>query len=187
MQHGRVEVLATVRHEIEAGHDEDEVDQEDPVSFDGHFAFSEESTGDAGAGTVPSGDAVAIGLGFREHEAEGDDEDGWAGAEPVEWSPAVGGGVNKAAGEGGREEVAEGVALLQHTRDDSAGFGRAIFEGSGGGVAVDSTHGDPEEGAHSQELFVGVGETCAEFEDDEEDIVDDEGPVVDVMSVLIYE
>ena len=103
-----------MRHEVEAGHQHDEVDKEDPVTFDGDFALTQEGAADAGAGAVASGDAVTIGLRLGEHETEEDDQHGRTGAEPVEWAPAVGCGVDETAGEGCREQVAERVALLQH-------------------------------------------------------------------------
>ena len=43
--HERVEVLGAVGHEIEAGHEEDEVDEEEPVFFEGDAAFGEEGAG----------------------------------------------------------------------------------------------------------------------------------------------
>jgi hypothetical protein len=65
---------------------------------------------------------------------------------------------------------------LQHAGDDTAsGFG-TVFQGRGGGVSVKTSHGDAEEGANSEELAVGLGEASAEFEDDEQDVVDDERP-----------
>ena len=55
----------------------------------------------------------------------------------------------------------------------------AIFEGGGGSITINTSHGDAEESADSEELVVGVAETCAKFEDDEEHVVDDEWPEVD--------
>lgn len=114
-QHGRVQILAAVAHEVEAGHEQDEVEQQQPVALDGDFAFSEEDAADrlfvaaVAAGLDAHAHALAVGLGLGHHEAEGDEEDGRAGAEPVQRAPSVGGGVDEAAGEGGSEEVSKGV------------------------------------------------------------------------------
>ena len=43
-------------------------------------------------------------------------------------TPFVADGVDEGAGEDGREEVAEGVALLEHAGYETAGFFGAVFE-----------------------------------------------------------
>lgn len=43
-------------------------------------------------------------------------------------TPFVAYGVDEGAGEDGGEEVAEGVALLEHAGDEAAGFFGAVFE-----------------------------------------------------------
>ena len=138
-------------------------------------AFRQKRAGYAAVGFPHSG-SIAIGCGFRQAETEDDDQDGRAGAKPVQWPPAVGCGVYESAGEGCSQEVPECITLLQHTGDETASCLRAVFEGSRCCVAVEAAHGDAEEGAAGEELLVGVAETGAELEDDEEDVVDDERP-----------
>lgn len=115
-QHGRVQVLAAVAHEVEAGHEEHEVAQQQPVVLQRDLALLEEDLADAvvfrpgvGAGFQAQLRALAVGHRLREHEADDDEDGGRAGAEPEERAPAVRGGVDEAAGEGGTEEVSEGV------------------------------------------------------------------------------
>ena len=45
LQHERIEVLGTVGHEVESGHEEDKVDKEEPVLLNGDAAFGEEGAG----------------------------------------------------------------------------------------------------------------------------------------------
>lgn len=116
-QHGRVEILAAVAHEVEAGHEQDEVRQQQPVALDGDLALGDEDAADrlfvapVAAGLDAHALALAVGLSFGHHQAEGDEDDGGAGAEPVQRAPSVRGGVDEAAGEGGGEEVSKGVLL----------------------------------------------------------------------------
>lgn len=124
-QHGRVEILAAVAHEVEAGHEQDEVRQQQPVALEGDFTLGEEDAADrlfvapVAAGLDAHALALAVGLGLGHHQAEGDEEDGGAGAEPVQRAPSVRGGVDEAAGEGGGEEVSKGVTLLEHAGNDT--------------------------------------------------------------------
>ena len=53
---------------------------------------------------------------------------------------------------------------------------RTIFEGGGGGITVEATHSDTEQGSYCEELAVGLRESGAELQDDEEDVIDDKGP-----------
>lgn len=121
-QHGRVQILAAVAHEVEAGHEQDEVRQQQPVALDGDLAFREEDVADGlfvaavAAGLDAHALALAVGLGLGHHQAEGDEDDGRAGAEPVQRAPPVRGGVDEAAGEGGSKEVSKGVLLETRVR-----------------------------------------------------------------------
>ncbi len=92
-QHGGVEVLGAVGHEVESRHEEDEVDEQDPVAAERDFAFLDEGAGDAALGFA-GGDAFAEGDGLGQEEAEDYDEDWGAGSEPEEGAPAVLGGVD---------------------------------------------------------------------------------------------
>lgn len=57
-----VQVLRAVRHEVEPGHEEDEVDEQQPVAFEGYAAFGEEG----GAYVCVGGaDALAFEEGVR--------------------------------------------------------------------------------------------------------------------------
>ena len=193
LDHERVEVLRAVGHEVEAGHEEDEVDEEDVVFLEGNTAFGEEGAGDATVGFA-HGFSLPVGGCFGQAEPEDDDEDGWAGAEPEEGAPAVGGGVYEAACEGGCEEVAECVALLQHAADQASGSLRTVLQSSRRCISIEATHRNAEQRTAwgwlarwldscvgeirtCKELTVSIAEAGPQLENDEEDIVDDEGPL----------
>ena len=126
-QHRRVQILAAVGHEVEAGHEEDHVDEQDPVLLERVFALLHEELGRIRLLFADSL-ALLVGLGLGQAEAEDDDEDGGPGAEPEEGSPAVANGVNEGTREDGREKIAECVALLQHAGDDTTCGFRAVFK-----------------------------------------------------------
>ena len=71
-KHGWVEILRAVGHEVEAGHQKDHVDQQEPVAFQSNLAFADEGACDVTFG-LSQGIASLIGLSFREAEAEKND------------------------------------------------------------------------------------------------------------------
>ena len=81
--HGGVEVLRAVRHEVEAGHKEHHIDQEEPVPLEGNFSFLEEDLGGIGCLFADSL-AFKVGIRLREPETEEDDQDGGPSTEPEE-------------------------------------------------------------------------------------------------------
>lgn len=87
------------------------------------------------------------------------------------------GGIYQGAGEDCRQKVAESITLLQHARYDTSRRWRAVFQGRGGGVAIKPSHCNPEQSPACKELFVVLAKSCAEFEDDEEYIIDNKGPL----------
>lgn len=93
-------------------------------------------------------------------------------------------GVDETAGKGGRKQIPEGIALLQHAGNDTTGSIGAVLKGSGSSIAVEAAHGDTEKRTDGEKLIVGLGEACAEFEDDEEHVIDNERPVR--ISVVIW-
>ena len=92
-QHRGVEVLRTMGHKIKASHQEHEVDEQEPVSLQSDFPFHDEGPAFAAVG-IADFCTFNVRLGFREHKAEGDDQNWWTGAEPVEWTPGVAGSVH---------------------------------------------------------------------------------------------
>lgn len=94
--------------------------------FQSDFSFFEEGIGDVAVG-VSDEFSFFEWIGFRHEETGDDEEDGRAGAEPVEWSPAVRRGVDETACEGCGEEVAEGIALLEHATDKTTSCFGTIF------------------------------------------------------------
>lgn len=160
---------------VHSSHEENEVAEEQPVSFEGDLALGDESFRNV-AVSLADGHALVKRVSLGKAQTEYNDKDWWTSAEPEKGTPSVAGGVDEAAGKGRCEEVAEGVTLLQHTGDETSGSFRAIFECSGGGVSIEASHGNSEEGAAGEELFVGLTETGTEFENDEEKVIDDKGP-----------
>ena len=75
-------------HEVEASHQENEVEQEDPVLFERNPTFGKEGTCEVAAGLADGGSVVES-RSLREAEAEDDDQDGRTGSEPVQRAPAV--------------------------------------------------------------------------------------------------
>ena len=89
--------LATVRHEVETSHEKDHVAEEEPVLAEGDFAFGQECACDVTLGSSESL-PVTVGLCFWQAQTENDDQDWRACSEPEQWTPAVGSGVDEAAG-----------------------------------------------------------------------------------------
>ena len=116
------------------------------------------------------------GLGLRQTQAESNQQDGRTRRKPIKRPPAMGRRIDQRSCKNGSQQISKRITLLQHTGENAASGLGTIFEGSGSGITVQTAHGNTEEGAHGEELLVGVAEAGAEFEDDEEDVVDDEGP-----------
>lgn len=178
-EHGWVEILGTVTHEVESSHQDDEVDEKLPVVLEGDFTFSDESAGDV---LSCFADTLALdeSVGLREAETVDDDQDWRAGTEPEKRSPSVRSGVDEATSEDGCEEVSECVSLLEHTRDDSSCGLWTVFKSGRRGVTVQTAHRHTVERTNSEELLVGLAETSSELEGDEKNVVDNERPLAAV-------
>lgn len=81
-KHGRVEILRAVGHEVKARHQEDHVDEQDPVSLQGDLAFLDKGLADV---LVDFSNAYSFVVGVRlaQTESEGDDQHWNSAAEPV--------------------------------------------------------------------------------------------------------
>jgi len=112
-QHNGINVLTTMRHEIETRHEEYKVDEPEPVAAQGNFPLADEGLRDGGVlvdfGLGAQALLADVGVVLGQVVARYHDEDGGHGGEPEEGTPAVGGGVDEGAGEDDAEEVAEGV------------------------------------------------------------------------------
>ena len=115
LQHRRVQVLGSVGHEVETGHQKHEVCEKQPVAAESNLAFEKEGLGNALAlrlgGSSNAGMLLVNGC-LREHETEENDKDGRAGTEPEEWAPAMGCGVDEASSKGRRQKVTKSVLNL---------------------------------------------------------------------------
>lgn len=112
LEHGRVQILRAVAHEVEAGHEQHEVGEQQPVPPQGHLALADEDGAGRLAdvpGLVSHALALLEHLRLGQHEADGNENDGGAGGEPVQRAPGMRRGVDEAAGKGGAEEVAKGI------------------------------------------------------------------------------
>ena len=81
LQHGRVEILGAVGHEVEPGHQQDQVDEKKPMALESHLAFADEGLADGLAGCAHAL-AFNVAVGFSETQSECDDEDGDGCAKP---------------------------------------------------------------------------------------------------------
>ena len=88
--------------------------------------------------------------------------------------------VHQTSCESSSKKITKGVALLEHARDETSGFRRTIFQSGCGSVTIKTAHGDAEECATSQELLVCLAKAGAEFETDEQDVIDHEGPFTSI-------
>lgn len=90
LQHGRVEILGAVRHEVEAGHEQDQVGQQQPVPLDGDLALLDKGLADAAALRLAQRLVVVVRVRLAEEQAPNDEDGRRARAEPVEGAPLVG-------------------------------------------------------------------------------------------------
>ena len=95
-------------------------------------------------------------IGLRQAESEDDNQNGRAGAEPEEWAPAVRSGVDKTSRKCRGQKIAERIALLQHARNDSTSFLRAILESCCSSITIQTTHCNAEKCSAGKELLVGL-------------------------------
>ena len=147
-------------HEVKARHQEDQVDQKQPVACNGYFALFYEGLADI-ALTLARLDLAFIRLGLGEEESPDDEDDGWTGAEPEQRTPAMRRGIHKPAGESSREEIAERVALLHNTAHQTPSFRGKIFQRGGRRIAVEAPHGHAKKCAARKKLGVGVAKPGA--------------------------
>ena len=88
----------------------------------------------------------------------------------------MGSRIDQSACKNRRKQVSKSISLLQHTRHDTSGPFRAVFQRCCRGVAVQASHCDTEQSADGEKFVVSLAEACSEFQDDEQDIVDYERP-----------
>ena len=84
--------------------------------------------------------------------------------------------IHEAPSENHGEEVAKGITLLQHTRNEAPSSCGAVLERRRRCITVQTPHCDTEQGPYCEELLVGLTETGPKLEDDEEDVVHHKGP-----------
>lgn len=111
-EHSRIQILRAMGHEVEAGHEEDHINEKEPVSLNGSSAFLEECICDVlscFADSLTFNERVSL----REEESEDDQENWWPCSKPEEWAPSVRRGVDEASCEDCCEQVPEGVSLFR--------------------------------------------------------------------------
>lgn len=165
----------TNSHKIESSHQQDHVDQKQPVSLQRNTTLGDKCTGKT-ALLLADSLSCTEGIGFGQAKSEEDDENWRTSSKPEKGSPAVRGGVYEATCECSREEITKCVSLLKHSRDDTTSCLGAILQSCGRRITIKSTHGNTEQRADSQELLECLTEAGAQLKDNEEQIVDDEGP-----------
>lgn len=146
------------------------------MALERDLALGDERFGDVGR-SLAHRLALLVHLRLRQVQPGNDDQNWRARAEPEQGAPAVARRVDQSAREDNGQEVAEGVALLHHARNDATGGRGAVFESRCGHVAVQAAHGDTKECADPQELRVVVAETGGELQHNEEDVIHYKGPL----------
>jgi hypothetical protein len=132
LEHGGVEILTSVGHEVEASHEKDHVSQKEPMALESNLSLGDESTSDIRASRLTNGYTLAICLCLGKAQSEQDDQNGRACTEPEERAPStVRGVVDKSTGEDYSKKVAKGITLLQHSTNDTASLFRTVFKCSG--------------------------------------------------------
>lgn len=121
--------------------------------------------------------ATAEGLRLRQTQPEDNNQHRWASSEPEEGTPAMGRGINQRARKSRRKQIPERIPLLQQAGDNTTRCDGTVLQRGSRRVTVQSAHGDTEQSPGRKELPVGLGETGAELENDEEHLVGDEGPL----------
>ena len=106
-------------HEIETSHEQDQVDEQEPVLSQCNAGFGHEGACDT-VTLFPERITFSIRFGFRQAQAEDDDQHWRACAKPEKWSPSVGSCVNQTTSEDHCQEVPKCIALLQHSRDNTS-------------------------------------------------------------------
>ena len=162
-------------HEVEACHQKDKVNEEQPMLLERYAAFGNEGNCHT---AIRFSHSISFTVRCRlwETKTEEDDEDWGASAKPEKRTPAMRCGIHKTASKRCRQEISKRIALLQHTRYQTTCCLRAILEGRCCCIAIEASHGNAKESTTGEELLVGITKASPELEYDEEDIVDNEGP-----------
>lgn len=151
-------------HKVESSHQQNQIRKKHPVSPKRNFPLAQErlrNTGPSSLGRPAHRLPLLVRICLGQQEAEDDDQHGRARAEPEERPPPVRGGVDEAPGEGCRQEVAEGVALLEYAGHQPSGLLGEILESGGGCISVQAAHGNAEQGPTSEELAISLAEAGA--------------------------
>ncbi|KAG7866132.1 hypothetical protein KL918_004121 [Ogataea parapolymorpha] len=175
-QHRRIQVLGAVRHEVEAGHEQHEIDDHGPIvleSADG--LLRERWLRNAAFSVVLLDFSLAHKrLGVWQRESESEQTQRNRATKQKQRLPAHFDVVCEHSGEDHGEKVAERVALLQQSGNKASGLGWTVIERGGSGVSVDSTQHDAKDGSHAKELLVGADSVGAELDGSHEEDVETE-------------
>jgi hypothetical protein len=130
-----------MRHAVHAAHENDHVNEEEPILPESRIRFAQEclerpwflSVVTLGVFCTMSGftfrfDDLEV-VCFREIQTPSDEKDWRTGAEPEERSPAMGCCGNQSTIEHSREEISYGVALLEETRCYASRIVWQVFKG----------------------------------------------------------
>jgi hypothetical protein len=100
-------------------------------------------------------------LRLTQEQTEDDNKNRRTSRKPIKRPPSVRGRINERASKSRGKEVSKSIALLQETRDNTTRLGGTVLERGGSCITIQTTHGDTEEGATGQELFIGLAEAGA--------------------------
>jgi len=168
-----VAILASVRVEVEPGHEEDAVKTHAPLLLEHSLGLDPEST------RCLSALASLLGLnellGFRECDADETNGNGESSTNPEDGLPRLHRIANTQVGTRS-EHVSKGVSLLEDTRHKTTSIGGTVLKSHGDGVTVDTAHEETKKGADSKELLEGGGVDGGDLEKTKNDHIQNHGP-----------
>ncbi|KAG7844030.1 hypothetical protein KL941_004512 [Ogataea angusta] len=175
-QHRWVQVLGAVRHEVEAGHEQHEIDDHGPVVLNGAGCLLRKRwLRNAAVPVVLLDFSLAHKrLGVWQRQSESEQTQRHRATQQKQRLPAHVDVVCEHPGEHDGQKVAERVALLQKSGNEASGLGGTVVERGGSGVSVDSAQHDAEDGSHAEELLVRADSVGAELDGGHEEDVEAE-------------
>jgi len=182
-QESWVQVLRTVGHEVKTCHQQNHVNDHEPVNLDGFAGFSQEWVwNDTRLSLHGFSQLLLLECISLWKQSSRDCDDGRnTGCEPVHGSPLVALRVSQCSGENDSKQVAKSVTLLKQTGNETLSSWRTVVKGQSSSITVNTTHDDTEHGSHTQELLKSLDEGASNLNSTHEGQVDHEGPLGSVL------
>lgn len=162
-------------HKVESSHEQDHVDQQHPMLLQSHLSLRDEHlphTIEFRSHCNP----FNIRIGLRQHQTPDNKKYRRASTKPEQRSPFMRRSINQAPRKDRRQKISKRIPLLHHPRENAPRSFRSIFQCRSRHIPIQPTHRNTKQRADGEELTIGLGESGAEFENDEEQVVYYEGP-----------